>query len=267
MTKGGLLLAIVMTAQMAYAASENAYERLLRDAIERGTRQVEKAFHRRQATVETSNGSRLAAPGQWEALFPQYGFAPLTRFVTFSLSALDQDKTRVCAHVPVRSHEEWRAAVRGLGDSGYGLSDAACEQPRAVTAPSEYPAQVHGRRTLDTQDVVARSVFPPDLQLSLAAAPLTRPSLTLQAPAGQWGVAQSFTVTNTTETPMGIVGIDVRSGFEAAHNCEMVLPLASCTVSVRYQGSSAERHRVGSLLLSFSTGSYARVGLLGVRQP
>lgn len=268
MKAAGAVLGVMLALFAAQASAEEALGPYRKGAaIERGADQVRKAFFRRQATVEPTQGLRPDAPGALSDLIPQYGFVANTSFLSFSLTALDVHRSRICAKTTVGTPEEWLAAMRAYMKMGYTLSDVDCAVDAGLQAPASFPATVAARTVLDSRDVPARTLLAPtDLTLSGVTAPYALPAFTLTAGAGAWSAPATITVSNPTEQVSAVVSASIREGFEVTHDCAELLPAAACSVSVRYQGKAGERYRVGSLRLTFASGGYAVIGVLGVRQ-
>lgn len=269
-----LLCAALLVPSLCFAADFGVRKGALRDQLVLAGQSVENAFSRRMAVLSPET---LQQPSALELsdLFPAYGFAPRTvAGQGYTLTGLDENQAALCLKRQVTSVEQWNEALVALSSAGYGPADATCVPTVSYAhAPAVFPAVIAGRKVLDRRNVPTKTLVSQYPAIAgVDAAAVTRPGLVLTAPQGSPGSASAITVFNpftlvsVGPPPVGLTlslsAISVREGFDVQHNCSFIFPDGTCSIEVRYDGTRGKAY-VGSLLLVFSNGARANIGLLG----
>ncbi len=257
--------------------------------VARAVRTLQSAFLRKYAALDAEGRQPALATGaDW---FPAYGFAPSVMGLNWSFQPLDTQRGVLCLTMSAATAARHAALSRAFSLAGLAPASSACQPQTGWSAPSA-GTTVSARLELDRRDAPVATLLPASGGVSLSGVDglaVTRPGLTLVAPAGQTGTASVLTVSNpmrwthsdgssctaedaaapeTDCTPLAtsLVEVTARPGFAVTHTCTSVAAGATCTVSLTYT-NAGERYRSMPLRLAFSTGEVATIGVLGRRAP
>jgi hypothetical protein len=235
-------------------------------SISRAAVSLKAAFYRKAASLD-ANGYRPDLTVN-STLFPQWGFEPSGLGpLTWSAVARSASVLRVCVHRTVSNSAQWNVALGTLLKEGLTPTASDCLTPTLPPyAPSAFPAVIHGRIDLDAETAPVETTIPPEIgvtNINVGAKAL--PGLTVSSSATGVG-SKSFSITNYQPSALVLVSAQVREGFTISHDCDVIPAYMSCVVSIQYAGAHGDKYP-GYLRLSFSTGIWAGVGLLGTVTP
>lgn len=225
---------------------------------------LERGFARAMGVLDPVTGYQPSALFG-SILFPGDVFKPPSRQgLNWSYTGLDVETARLCVTVSVLNTESWAKAVQGLSAAGLKAADSSCQPLNSPTfLPSgQFPALVAGFKLVDRRNIPVPTQLPayPPIH-GVQTESRTLPGLIVKA-----GESKSIIVTNPSIGGLVILSaVFLRDGFSATNNCQLVLPLGSCTIDVQYNGNQGNK-RVGSLRLEFNNGAHAVIGLLGLER-
>jgi hypothetical protein len=253
---------LVFIGVSAHAASRMEY-------LDQTIWQVTRAYARHSFELSPNLEKKLSAVS--DDLFPTFGMRPNSGGgITWELTRVSDDRSLLCVKQIVDTVSEWNSGILRFAKNGLSpATPSTCATTNSQgTAPPAFPATLAGVLELDRRDTPSRTVVPnyPVLQ-GIDATAVTRPALTVSALQGP----STITVFNPfieispgVGAVVGVTSITTRPEFSIEHNCSEVAAGSSCSISVAYDGSRPAG-MAGQLIVQFSTGETANVGLLGTR--
>lgn len=200
-------------------------------------------------------------------LFPGFGFSPKAyENLTWSLTRSSDDSSLLCIKVVVPKESLWRKTLKGFAAAGLSLADATCAKTSLSSFANTYPVTVSGIKLLDRRNTLSATVLPSYPIVSGVLGPATtRPGLIVKK--GATGTTIQVHNPYVEVSPgvgkvTGINSLSIRSGFSLSTTCSTLLPTQSCSITVKYL-DSATSYLVSTLVVKFSTGEIASIGVSG----
>jgi hypothetical protein len=253
---------------IGWAVGLGAYATTLSPLLTQTARDVERAFARHAFALDPVTRQKRPA-AQTSDLFPMYGATPRAGSgISWQLTPENQENSVLCLAQTVSDLSAWNQAILALNKSGFqpAMPSGCSALSSHPLGPSSYPATIAGRKVLDRRDVPSPTQVPvyPEV-LGVDAAAVTRPGLQVSAVTGP-GVVTIYNpyveVSPGEGTWVGVNSATARTGFTVGHACTLIAPDTSCDIFVSYDANSGG-YRVGQLILNFSNGEVANVGLVG----
>jgi len=230
--------------------------------LARAAHDVTAAYLRRAAVFEAGTFDQLPAAASASDLYPAYPFAPSPGRVSWSLTALDTDRSLACFQVTVQNQDEWNSVAKAMLAPGIAPlvpQSQNCSAAAVLTKPVRFPAAVFSAVTLDRRGAAAPTLADPGLGMNLVSGSTTTPVQTgpgrvaaiLQSYPGQKSATVVLQVVNQTGTgPLTLTGVTSTPGFETGTtDCNGLAAGGSCSVPIDFNstlvsGSTAGRVRV-----------------------
>lgn len=230
--------------------------------LARAAHDVTAAYLRRAAVLQGGTFDQLPAAASASDLFPTYMFAPSRGRVSWTLTALDTDRSLACFQVTVGNQDEWNSVAKAMLASGIAplvSQNQNCAAAAALTKPAGFPATVFSALTLDRRGTAAPTLASPGLAMNLVSGTTTTPVATgtgavaaiLQTSSGQKSATVTLQIVNQSSNgPLTLTGVTSTPGFETGTtNCDGLAAGRNCSVPIDFNpalasGSTAGRVRV-----------------------
>lgn len=227
--------------------------------MERMAHDVEGAFFRKYAHVNTQGVQPDVNTAELSALFPRWGFQPASSPGTsWEISATSSDEALICLKGVASDLSAWSATISRLARSGYVLADAACQAAERWSAPSAFPANFALTKVLNRKSVPLHSIFP--ATIDVGGLMFTNP--VVPAVRLQREVPHMLTLLNPSQgtTPVSVLSVETLGQVGVAHDCATLAPGQACTLtlSLTTQPSNLPLDR---LTVKFSEGEMLIISL------